>query len=139
MILFMVFGVLFTVLTLYYGTTKIEADPDLMNPFLSGTYVILIITVLFALAFPVMALFSDFRAKSRMLLAFAGLIIVFFISYALASGTPEGAKAIQLFDKHGLGTVGSKMIGGGLILTYILVGAAVLATIYASFSTMFKK
>lgn len=139
MILFMVFGVVYTALTWYHGNTKIETNPDLMDGFIMGTYVILVLSILLALFFPIMGLFTNFRKSSKMLIAFVGLVVLFLIVYALASGTPPDAKAAELYEKMHVSATGSKLVGAGLMLTYILAGVAVLVMIFASVRTVLKK
>lgn len=139
MILFMVFGVIYTALTWYYGNTKIEENPDLMNGFLQGTYILIVITLLLALAFPIISLLTDFKKSIPILLSIIGLVVLFIIAYAVASGTAADARGVELFEKLHVGPRESKVIGGGLILTYILVGVAVVATIASSVMSAFKK
>ena len=139
MILFMVFGVIYTALTWYYGNTKIEENPNLMDGFLNGTYIIFAITFLLALAFPILGLVKNFKKSIPILLSVAGLVILFFIAYSVASGVAADARGMELFEEMKVGKIESKMIGGGLILTYILVGLAVLATVYSSVMSAIKK
>ena len=139
MILFMVFGVVFTAIVWYQSGDITKENPLSVHPFIIGTYVVLIAAIALALLIPITGLAINFKKGMMMLLAVAGLIVLFLISYALASGTAADAKGLELFEKMNIGKLESKVIGGGLILTYILAGLAVVAVVVSSIMSAFKK
>jgi len=74
--------------------------------------------------------------KARYLIILIATIVVFFISFALASGSDISA---QLFEKTGTALSTSKWISAGLYTVYILFAGVIITLIYSAISKQLKK
>ncbi len=76
------------------------------------------------------------RAKARFLIILAAIIVVFFVSYFMASGVDISE---ALFEKTGTAMSTSKWIGAGMYTVYALFAGVILSLIYAEVSKLIKK
>lgn len=74
--------------------------------------------------------------KARFLIILAATIVIFFVSYFIASGTdiPE-----TLFEKTGTALSSSKWISAGCYTVYALFAGVILSLIYAEVSKLIKR
>ena len=103
---------------------------------LMWAYILVLITLIAAIAFPLVAVISNPKALVRLLIVLAGFVVLVVISYLLASDT-----AIEIIGYDGTGNSDPgtlKMVDTVLFLTYMLFGLAVGSILYAIVSRAFK-
>jgi len=103
---------------------------------LMWAYILVLITLIAAIAFPLVAVISNPKALVRLLIVLAGFAVLVVISYLLASDT-----AIEIIGYDGTGNSDPgtlKMVDTVLFLTYMLFGLAVGSILYAIVSRAFK-
>ncbi len=112
--------------------TERQASSPEGGIFLAGLYIsvaLLVIAVLFAIVLSILNVASNPKASARALISFGIVIVAFLALYAIsdAKGTGSLANTIQNFAvSDGV----SKMIGGGLMLSVImLIGSFAIAII----------
>lgn len=108
----------------------------LINAGLWLTYIMIAGGALAAIAFPVMFLVKNPEKAKGALKGIVGLIVVFVISYIIASGQ------IMEFpgsEKFGMTESSTKRVGMGLIAFYFLALGAVAAVLYSELGKVFKK
>jgi hypothetical protein len=99
-------------------------------------YILVIITLIAALVFPLIAVIKNPKALVRLLLILAGTAVLVVIAYLLSNDTP-----IEIIGYTGTantdpGTL--KMIDTVLFITYMLFGLAIASILYAVISRAFK-
>ena len=103
---------------------------------LMWAYVLILITLIAAITFPLIAVISNPKALIRLLLVLAGFAVMVVVSYLLASDT---AMEIIGYDGTGNSDPGTlKMVDTVLFLTYMLFGLASGSILYAIISKAFK-
>jgi hypothetical protein len=99
-------------------------------------YILVIITMLAAIVFPLIAVISQPKALIRLLLVLAGAAVLVVVSYLLSRDTP-----IEIIGYTGTGNSDPgtlKMIDTVLFITYMLFGLALGSILYAIISRAFK-
>ncbi|MDF1574962.1 MAG: hypothetical protein P1P86_07190 [Bacteroidales bacterium] len=99
-------------------------------------YILIILTALAAIVFPLVAVISNPKALIRLLAILAGAAVLIVISYVLAKGTPIEIIGYTGTDNSDPGTL--KMIDTVLFVTYMLFGLALGSILYAIISRAFK-
>ena len=100
---------------------------------ISWTYVLIAIASLAAVVFPVMFLIKNPKQAKGVLIAVGGMVVVFGISYALATD-----EILHSYEKYSVDGATSRNVGMGLIAMYLLGAGAVGAIIYSTISGMLK-
>jgi len=100
---------------------------------LEWAYLLVGIATLASLVFPIMFLVQNPGKAKGALVSVVGLVIVFGISYAMASGD-----VLVSYEKYDVDEGLSKMVGMGIMATYLLGLGAIGAIIYSAISQMFK-
>ncbi len=111
-------------------------ENTLINIGMYITYILAVVAIAAMLFFSLMHIFADLKKQKTTLIGLGALVVIFIISYIIASGTDVPQ---ELFDKVGLSSGTSKLIGASLIPVYILGVLSVLAIIYSEVSRAFKK
>lgn len=93
------------------------------------TYAMIAIATIAAVVFPLIFIIQDPKKAKASLFGVLGLGLVFVISYLLSSD--ELYKDVQ-------DTFTSKLVGGGIIMFYILFVGAILVAIYSEIARIFK-
>jgi hypothetical protein len=93
------------------------------------SYILLGIAAIAAITFPIIFIIHSPKKAKATLLGILGLTIIFVVSYSLSSN--EVVK-----DSHN--PLISKLVGGGLIMFYILFVAAISIAIYSEIAKIFK-
>lgn len=106
---------------------------DIMLPV---TYLLFGLTILAVVFGWVRSATSDPKAIIKSLISFAGIAVIFFIGYALATGQEHIIKSGA--DTTTVSADTSKWIGGALITFYVLLGAAVVGIVFSEISKFFK-
>ena len=99
-------------------------------------YILVLITLIASIVFPLIAVISHPKALIRLLAVLAGAAILVVISYVLSKDTP-----IEIIGYTGTGNSDPgtlKMIDTVLFITYILFGMALGSILYAVISRAFK-
>jgi hypothetical protein len=103
---------------------------------LMWAYVLILITLIAAIVFPLIAVISNPKALIRLLIVLAGFAVLVVVSYLLASDT---AMEIIGYDGTGNSDPGTlKMVDTVLFVTYMLFGLALGSILYAIISKAFK-
>ncbi len=108
-----------------------------INFSLGWAYILLLLTALAAVLFPVINLVTNVKALIRTLIILAGAAVLILISYfVLAVGTPINIVGYAGTDNSDPGVL--KMVGTSLYLTYILFGVTLLSILYSEIAKLFK-
>ncbi|MBE9481444.1 MAG: hypothetical protein IMY69_07085 [Bacteroidetes bacterium] len=107
---------------------------SMTNTVIYWAYILLAITVLLLIGFPIAFFIKNPRKGLTVLFVLIGFIILFGISYLLAS---DATNAVVYEKMHITANI-SRLIGAGLIMMYILTGITVLSLIYTGIVNAFK-
>ena len=99
-------------------------------------YILVLITLIASLVFPLIAVISNPKALVRLLAVLAGAAVLIVISYVLSKDTPINITGYTGTDNSDPGTL--KMIDTVLFVTYMLFGLAIASILYAIISRAFK-
>lgn len=110
--------------------SKGDSGIDLM---LYWTYVLLGLTILAALLFPLINIVTNPKGAIRSLIGLVIIAAVLVVSYAVSSDTPI-ITPVATFDNP----FTLKFTDMGLYTTYIALGAALLAVLFGEIRAMFK-
>lgn len=116
------FGVLF-----YMGSVS----EDLL---LTWGYILLGVTILATLLAALSNILLKPKGSLKILVIVAVMVVVAIVSYALSSNEFSAAQ----LEKMQITAATSKMVGAGLVFTYILAIVALLAIVYSAVSRIFK-
>ena len=103
---------------------------------LMWAYILILITLIAAVVFPLVAVIANPKALIRLLIVLAGFAVLVVVSYLLSSDT-----AMEIIGYDGTGNTDPgtlKMVDTVLFLTYMLFGLAVGSILYAITSKAFK-
>jgi len=106
---------------------------SLINIGIYLTYILIAIAILALIAFPVYFMITNFGKAKSGLIGVLFLAIVFVISYLIAPAD-QGV----LYENYKIGPGASKLIGGGLIITYITFFGVIVAAFYNEIAKWFK-
>jgi uncharacterized membrane protein YuzA (DUF378 family) len=101
---------------------------------LTWAYVLFVFTILLLIGFPIAFFIKNPKSGLRILYVIVGFAVLYFISYSFASDATNSV----IYEKAKVTPAISKMIGGGLIMTYILVGISILSLVASSIVKFFK-
>jgi hypothetical protein len=104
----------------------------LINTGLIVTYILLGIAALAAILFSIFHLVLNFKKAKTALFGILFLLVIFFIGYALATSEVYPNVAVPV------GAAASKIIGGGIITTMMLIGLAFIAAVFNEVSKLFR-
>jgi hypothetical protein len=99
-------------------------------------YILVFITLIAAIVFPLISVISHPKALVRLLLVLAGAAVLVVISYLVSNDTPIEIIGYTGTDNSDPGTL--KMIDTVLFITYMLFGLALASILYAIISRAFK-
>jgi len=99
-------------------------------------YILVLITLLASIGFPLVAVMSNPKALVRLLAIIAGAVALVVVSYLLAKDTPIEIIGYDGTENSDPGTL--KMIDTVLYVTYLLFGLALGSILYAIISRVFK-
>lgn len=100
------------------------------------TYFLVVVSLLALVFFSVKQFVSNFGQSKKTLFGLVGLVVLFVLAYLFSSGSDISS---TVFEKVGSDPEGSRMIGAGLIYTYILFGGVVVALLAVEIMKPFKK
>ncbi|MGV8136329.1 MAG: hypothetical protein AB2L20_14060 [Mangrovibacterium sp.] len=111
-----------------------------LNTNLTWLYILLIVTIGIVLLFSIVQTLGDKAAAKRGLITLGCGVAVLLISYLLSSNELPKFYGVQRFIEDGTLTISvSKRIDTLLIVTYILLGLSIGATIFWSVARVIKK
>jgi len=96
---------------------------------LYAAYLLIGVATIATIVFAVRQIFTNFKNLKIPVLGVALLIVVLLIAFALSSG--------EIIDPN-VGETTTRMVGGGLLATFILLVIAIVVTIYSEISSYFK-
>jgi len=99
-------------------------------------YILVLITLIASIVFPLIAVLSNPKALVRLLAVLAGAAVLVVVSYVLSKDTPIDIIGYTGTDNSDPGTL--KMIDTVLFVTYMLFGLALASILYAIISRAFK-
>lgn len=97
------------------------------------SYVLLFLTLLGVILFPLIHTFSDFKKAKTGLIGFLVLIVILVLSY-LISPADQGL----FYSNFNIGPKLSKAIGGGLFATYFVILFSALSILYTEVVKLIK-
>lgn len=106
---------------------------ELIDIGIYACYILLFIALITAVVFPLLQITQNPGALVKSGIGVAGLVVLFIISYAM-SGNEVTAK----YTTMGVGESGSKLIGAGLIMFYIILIATLVIMIYSEINKALK-
>ena len=127
--LYTILGITVILFALFYINGE-----SMANIVMYWAYVLLGITVILLFGFPIKHFIEYPKQGIKSLIALAGFLALFGISYAFASGSTDAA----IYELRGISSGISRMIGAGMIMTYIIGGLALLGLVYFGISKAFK-
>ncbi len=133
----------FLMISLISNISDEAADPAMnawLNTNLTWSYILLIATIAIVVIFSVVQTFRNKEAAKKGLVTLGCAVGVFIISYLLSSNELPKFFGVERFIEDGTLTLSvSKWIDTLLIVTYILLGSALGATVFWSVAKMLKK
>jgi hypothetical protein len=127
--LFAILGLTLIFFALFYINGE-----SMTNLVMYWAFILLGITVVLLLAFPIKHFIDYPKQGIRFLVALGGFLILYGISYAFASDATDA----NIYEINDISGGISRMIGAGMIMTYIIGGLAILVLIYFGVSKVFK-
>jgi hypothetical protein len=126
-------AVILQVVVLIRGEDGLVGNSILDN-YIRLAYVALIITAVLAILFPILFIAQNPKNAIKILIALAGLVVLGFICYAIATNS------FNIIQLENLKTTAetSRMVGAALYFTYIIGGLAVVSIIFSGISGLFK-
>lgn len=106
---------------------------SLINIGIYLTYILFAVAIIALIVFPIYFMLNNFKKAKGGLLGMLVLVGVFVISYALAPAD-QGV----FYENFGIGSGTSKLIGGGLITTYIIFAGVIITALYNEVAKWFK-
>ncbi len=97
------------------------------------TYILLMVAILASLVFPIIQTFGNLKAAKGAFIGIGAILAIFLISY-LVSPADTGT----FYTKFGISPTLSKVIGGGLVATYVFFIGAAGSILYASIMKIFR-
>lgn len=116
-----------------YDPSKPEAVDIYLGFSLYAVYAIMVLAFICLVGFAIWTIVANFKDSKETLVGVGVLVLVLIIGYVLSSST---SSAIE--QKFAVSSGMSKLIGGGLLATYILMFGTILAAVWASISSRFK-
>jgi hypothetical protein len=106
---------------------------SLINIGLYLSYFLLTITILSIIIIPIYFTIVNFKKAKQGLIGVGILAAVLLLAY-LISPAEQGL----FYETNKIGPTGSKIIGGGLFATYLVMGGIIVAILYAEIGKLLK-
>ncbi|MCP4550571.1 MAG: hypothetical protein GY834_00705 [Bacteroidetes bacterium] len=101
---------------------------------MTWAYILFVITVALLIGFPIVFFIKNPKKGVKFLIVIAGFVVLYLISYAIASDATNA----DIYEKKDVTPEISKLIGGGMIMTYILAGITVATLAVSGIAKAFK-
>jgi NADH:ubiquinone oxidoreductase subunit 6 (subunit J) len=106
---------------------------SLINIGLYISYVLLVITLISIIIIPIYFTIINFRKAKQGLIGVGVLAAILLIAYIISP-----AEQGLFYETMKIGPTGSKIIGGGLFATYIIIFGIIAAILYAEIGKLLK-
>ncbi|WPP53193.1 hypothetical protein [Catalinimonas niigatensis] len=100
---------------------------------LYAAYILVGLALLLAIILPLISALSNPRSLLGTIVGLVGIAIIFFIGYSLSSN-----EVTTVYTRFGITESSSKLVGGALIATYILVIIALVGIVFSEVNKIFK-
>lgn len=108
-------------------------ESPLINIGLFLAYALMAIAAISAVVFPIIQTFGNLKKAKSGLIGFGILIAVLLLAYILSP-----AETGAFYDEHSISENASKVIGGGLLATYLVFAGVVISILYAEVAKWVK-
>lgn len=130
------------IVSLMVNISENDADPIMgnwINTNLIWAYILVAVGAGIAVISGLLQMATDLKAAKGGLIALAFLAVIAVISFLLASDSIPQFVGVEKFINDGVLTAKvAKMVDTGLIATYILLGLAIISTVFSSVFRLFK-
>lgn len=137
-----VIGVVLYVLVLLAGdeavTNDLAVQKRTVDPFVSFTFLMMIITTVLAVGFSIWGLVKNPAALKKAVMSLVVLGIFFGIAYALSNDAAVTDKYGTILEDGAAGPV-SKRVGTLIYYTYILGAVGLITVVWGSLKSLFSK
>jgi len=103
---------------------------------LSWAYILIVITLIVAVVFPIVFMFSNVQNMIKTLGVLVAAAVLIGIAYMLSSGTPIYIPGYEGTDNSNPSVL--KFIDTGIFMTYFIIGLALLTILYSEIVNLFK-
>lgn len=100
---------------------------DIIDIGLYAGYILIVLCALAAVVIPLVQSFGDPKSLVKSAIGLGALLVIFFVSYALAGSDTPGATAST-----------SKLVGAGIITMYLLFLGALAGIVYTEITKLIK-
>jgi hypothetical protein len=104
------------------------------NLLLYWGYFLLILVIATTLIVSLMGILQNPKSSIKMLIILVGMIVVFFLAYTMSKNNFSPA----FLEKHEVSASTVRVVGAGLLVTYLFGIGAIVAIVYSAISRMFK-
>lgn len=116
-----------------YDPIKPESTESMLSFSMYAVYAVMALAFICLVGFAVWSVVANFKDSKETLIGVGVLSIILLIGYLISPATNS-----LIEQKFAVSSGMSKLIGGGLMATYIFMFGALLAAIWASISSRFK-
>lgn len=106
---------------------------DILDIGIYACYILLFIALVAAVVFPLFHIAQNPKALVKSGIGVAGLVVLFLISYSLS-----GSEVTVKYTTMGVAESGSKFIGAGLIMFYIILIITIVTMVYSEINKALK-
>ncbi|MCG8307161.1 MAG: hypothetical protein MI975_07180 [Cytophagales bacterium] len=106
---------------------------DSFDIFLYLGYTLVIIAAVASLLLPLVNALGNPQSLLKSGLGVLAVVALYFIAYAFS-----GSEVTQEYSKFNVGPELSKIVGGTLIMAYLLLGFAIVGIVFTEFNKIFK-
>ena len=105
----------------------------IVNIGLYAAYILLAIGLLGAIILPLIQAIGNPKSLVKIGLGLLLVAVVYGVSWSIS-----GDEVTAVYENFGVNSNTSKIVGGGLIMTYLLMSVLVLGLVYSEISKLFK-
>ena len=136
-IIILVIGVLATLACVMFALKYDPADPGKASFYQDSsmyvTYFLFFVAALIAIGFAVVQIVSNFKQAKTGLFAVLGLVLLFGVTYLLSGPSNSVVEQKSEVTAHM-----AKVIGGGILSTYLLVAIVILTIVWSVIASRLK-
>lgn len=114
--------------------TVSSATETWVNIGLYISYIMLFCSIILIVAWPIVHALKNPQELKKTGMAVASLVVLFLISYIIS-----GSEVSQACEKFNLDSGDSKMVGGGLIMMYLLFIISIAGILFTEINTAIKR
>ncbi len=98
-------------------------------------YILMAVSVIGVIVLPLLTsvMNGDIKSLIKMAVGVGVILVIFLICWGIS-----GNEATEHYAKYGVGEVGSKLIGGSIIMMYVFLAASALVVVYSETSKFFR-